>query len=100
MIKAGKGDDAFIDMLMALFAQEVPQEIMYVPGSRGFKATWADNIAVAALDPLDELLTGSLWPESSIDQVFHRAFSHLPLPLTVRMDRPHSCPWRSCQHGC
>src|SRR5882724_6878765 len=53
-----------------------------------------------ALDLFDELLTGSFWPESSIDQVFHRAFSHLPPPLTVRMDRPHSCPWRSCQQGC
>ncbi|CUH48776.1 DUF3604 domain-containing protein [Ruegeria atlantica] len=47
LIKSGKGDEAFVDMLKDLFQQQFPEEIMYVPGSRGYAATWENNIAAA-----------------------------------------------------
>jgi hypothetical protein len=47
MIKAGKGADVGIEAFFALFQGTYPKELMYNPGSRGFRRTWDVNIAAA-----------------------------------------------------
>jgi len=47
MVKAGKGADVGIEAFFALFQGTYPKELMYNPGSRGFRRTWDDNIAAA-----------------------------------------------------
>jgi hypothetical protein len=47
MVKAGKGADVGIEAFFALFQGTYPKELMYNPGSRGFRRTWDANIAAA-----------------------------------------------------
>jgi hypothetical protein len=47
MVKAGKGADVGIEAFFALFQGTYPKELMYNPGTRGFRRTWDDNIAAA-----------------------------------------------------
>jgi Protein of unknown function (DUF3604) len=47
MVKAGKGADVGIEAFFALFQGTYPKELMYNPGSRGFRRTWDVNIAAA-----------------------------------------------------
>ncbi len=47
MVKAGKGADVGIEAMFALFQGTYPKELMYNPGTRGFRRTWDYNIAAA-----------------------------------------------------
>jgi hypothetical protein len=47
MVKAGKGADVGIEAFFALFQGTYPKELMYNPGTRGFRRTWQSNIAAA-----------------------------------------------------
>jgi hypothetical protein len=47
MVQSGKGADAGLEAGIALFQGTYPKELMYNPGSRGFRRTWDKNIAAA-----------------------------------------------------
>ncbi len=47
MVKAGRGADVGIEAFFALFQGTYPKELMYNPGTRGFRRTWEANIAAA-----------------------------------------------------
>ena len=47
MVKEGKGADVGIEAFFALFQGTYPKELMYNPGTRGFRRTWQANIAAA-----------------------------------------------------
>jgi len=49
MIKAGKGAEVGIDAFFQIFQGTYPEELMYNPGSRGFRRTWDANIDAAEL---------------------------------------------------
>jgi len=47
MVKAGNGAQVGLEAFFALFQGTYPKELMYNPGTRGFRRTWEDNIAAA-----------------------------------------------------
>jgi hypothetical protein len=47
MIQAGKGADAAIEIIVAFSHGTFPKDLMYFPGSRGYRGAWQENIAAA-----------------------------------------------------
>jgi hypothetical protein len=47
MIQSGKGADAAIEIIVAFSQGTFPKELMYFPGSRGYKGAWQETIAAA-----------------------------------------------------
>lgn len=47
MIKAGQGAEVGIEAFFQIFQGTYPEELMYNPGTRGFRRTWDANIAAA-----------------------------------------------------
>ena len=47
MIKAGKGADAAIDIIVAFSHGTFPKDLMYFPGTPSYKSAWQDTIAAA-----------------------------------------------------
>ena len=47
MIKSGKGADAAIEIIVAFSHGTFPKELMYFPGTRGYRGAWQDTIAAA-----------------------------------------------------
>jgi hypothetical protein len=75
MVKAGKGADVGIEAFFALFQGTYPEELMYNPGSRGFRRTWDINIAAAEQynDPgRFTALIGYEWSASAKGNNLHR----------------------------
>ncbi len=47
MIQSGKGADAAIEIIVAFSHGTFPKDLMYFPGSRGYRGAWQENIAAA-----------------------------------------------------
>ncbi len=47
MIKSGKGADAALEIIVAFSHGTFPKELMYFPGTRGYKGAWQETIAAA-----------------------------------------------------
>ncbi len=47
MIKAGQGEQAAIQIIMAFSQGTYPKALMYVPGTPAYQGAWKDNIAAA-----------------------------------------------------
>ena len=75
MVKAGKGADVGMEAFFMLFQGTYPEELMYNPGSRGFRRTWDVNIAAAEQynDPgRFTALIGYEWSASAKGDNLHR----------------------------
>jgi len=75
MVKAGKGADVGTEAFFMLFQGTYPEELMYNPGSRGFRQTWDANIAAAEAynDPgRFTALIGYEWSASAKGDNLHR----------------------------
>jgi len=47
MIQAGKGGEAAMEIIVAFSHDKFPPDLMYLPGSRGYKGAWQETIAAA-----------------------------------------------------
>jgi hypothetical protein len=47
MIQSGKGADAAIEIIIAFSHGKFPKDLMYFPGTRGYRSAWQDTIAAA-----------------------------------------------------
>jgi hypothetical protein len=47
MIRAGKGGEAAIEIIVAFSHGTFPKELMYFPGTRGYRGAWQETIAAA-----------------------------------------------------
>ena len=47
MIQSGKGAEAAIEIIVAFSHGTFPKDLMYFPGSRGYRGAWQENIAAA-----------------------------------------------------
>jgi hypothetical protein len=47
MIQSGKGADAAIEIIIAFSHGKFPKDLMYFPGTRGYRSAWQETIAAA-----------------------------------------------------
>ncbi len=47
MLKSGKGAKAALEIIMSFSQGTFPKDLMYLPGTRAYKAAWLDTIAAA-----------------------------------------------------
>ena len=47
LIQAGKGNEAALDIISQFSQGTMPRELMYFPGTRGYKGAWQETIAAA-----------------------------------------------------